>query len=456
MRCPCHALVLVTALTASAWGSELYQWGDAYPLAFAPPAVNDAVDVWPQGAITAVLRANGRMTASGHPSYLSWRDEFNTAFASETTITAIAYSTSHLLALRRNGTVKGFRLSAYGASYGQEDIPADLPPVKAVYAGANESAVLTTDNRLIVWGYFSATLAYVAPGSGVFLNSQAGLVVSPAGAVTIIGDDSNAFVQNIPDGLVPAQMRYSEGAGGGGGISSTGAALAWGNSSSLLYLTPDTSVSTNSIWSLGLNWGTACNDPDSGAVLSSWVTWGSATYKQDLPGTLPPRPIQIRSLNRTVVAISNRPPGSATSSALSIAELMPVGTLVGTVSATDPETGDTITYSLPAGQGANAQFAVSGNTIRTAVALDATQSLTRSIVVRASDTIGASSDTSLTVTLIPNPSARAALAQQQLALAVALSQNDGGSSGCGRGATLGLVIAGLGILLVSRRRTDQR
>jgi hypothetical protein len=55
-----------------------------------------------------------------------------------------------------------------------------------------------------------------------------------------------------------------------------------------------------------------------------------------------------------------------------VAENLPSGTAIGTLSSTDPNTGDTFTYSLVAGDGStdNAQFAISGNTLQTTAALN--------------------------------------------------------------------------------------
>ena len=59
-------------------------------------------------------------------------------------------------------------------------------------------------------------------------------------------------------------------------------------------------------------------------------------------------------------------------SSTSIAENSAIGTAVGTLSATDPDSGDTFTYSLVSGSGDtdNASFTVDGTSLKTAVALD--------------------------------------------------------------------------------------
>jgi uncharacterized repeat protein (TIGR01451 family) len=71
----------------------------------------------------------------------------------------------------------------------------------------------------------------------------------------------------------------------------------------------------------------------------------------------------------------------------SVAENQPSGTLVGSFSTADPDTGDTFTYSLVSGTGANdnASFTIAGNHLRTAASFDYETKNSYSIRVRTTD-----------------------------------------------------------------------
>ncbi len=64
----------------------------------------------------------------------------------------------------------------------------------------------------------------------------------------------------------------------------------------------------------------------------------------------------------------NEQPTDISLSNNSVAENQPTGTAVGTLSTTDPDTGNTFTYSLVSGTGStdNGSFTISGNTLQTA------------------------------------------------------------------------------------------
>ncbi|MCL4559166.1 MAG: sortase [Chloroflexi bacterium] len=81
------------------------------------------------------------------------------------------------------------------------------------------------------------------------------------------------------------------------------------------------------------------------------------------------------------------PPTDITFTPASLDENRPVGTLAGTLSATDPDVGDTFTYSLVSGDGSadNADFAISGNTLVTHSVLDYETKSTYSVRLRVTD-----------------------------------------------------------------------
>ena len=84
-----------------------------------------------------------------------------------------------------------------------------------------------------------------------------------------------------------------------------------------------------------------------------------------------------------------------------VAENRPAGTIVGTLTATDPDAGDEHAFALVAGAGAtdNGSFAVSGATLRTAASLDHEATPTLSIRVRATDALGLTIEKQLSVTV---------------------------------------------------------
>jgi hypothetical protein len=102
----------------------------------------------------------------------------------------------------------------------------------------------------------------------------------------------------------------------------------------------------------------------------------------------------------TVTAVNDTP----TSLALAgntVAENKVAGTGVGTLSATDPDTADILTFSLVAGVGDtdNALFQVIGNELRTAAVLDFETKLSYSIRVRVTDAGGLTQEEVFTITV---------------------------------------------------------
>jgi len=85
----------------------------------------------------------------------------------------------------------------------------------------------------------------------------------------------------------------------------------------------------------------------------------------------------------------------------SVDENQPSGTGVGTLSTTDPDSGDTHTYKLVAGSGDtdNASFQINGSTLETAAALDYEQGATRSVRVETDDGNGGTFEEEFTITV---------------------------------------------------------
>jgi len=86
----------------------------------------------------------------------------------------------------------------------------------------------------------------------------------------------------------------------------------------------------------------------------------------------------------------NEAPRTLRISSSSVDENQPAGTEVGVLSATDPDDGDTLAYTLVAGAGAadNASFAINGDRLQTAASFDFEAKPTYDIRVRATDLAG--------------------------------------------------------------------
>jgi len=102
------------------------------------------------------------------------------------------------------------------------------------------------------------------------------------------------------------------------------------------------------------------------------------------------------------VTNTNDPPTDLTLTPAQVAENLPPGTTVGTLSTTDPDPGDSFTYSLVSGEGStdNGSFSIpSGNTLRAAVSFDYEAKSSYSIRVRTTDSGGLTKDKAFTVTI---------------------------------------------------------
>ncbi|MBL8813567.1 MAG: cadherin domain-containing protein, partial [Planctomycetaceae bacterium] len=95
--------------------------------------------------------------------------------------------------------------------------------------------------------------------------------------------------------------------------------------------------------------------------------------------------------NPTAISLSNA----------SVKENLPAGTTVGTLSASDPDAGETISYSLVAGTGStyNGSFTISGSTLKTAATFNYELKNSYSIRVRATDHAGLTVDQVFTISV---------------------------------------------------------
>jgi gliding motility-associated-like protein len=114
----------------------------------------------------------------------------------------------------------------------------------------------------------------------------------------------------------------------------------------------------------------------------------------------------------------NEAPTDISLSASSIAENNAANATVGTLSSTDPDAGDTHTYSLVSGTGSadNASFNISGNSLRATNALDFETKSSYSIRIRTTDAGGLTFDKVFTVTVTNANEAPTNISSTQLAI----------------------------------------
>jgi len=104
----------------------------------------------------------------------------------------------------------------------------------------------------------------------------------------------------------------------------------------------------------------------------------------------------------TLVVGANAAPTDLALSSTSVAENAAVGTTVGSLTTTDPDAGDTFTYSLVSGTGStdNDSFTITGSTIKTATVLDVQTKDSYNIRVRSTDAAGLFTEKALTIRVI--------------------------------------------------------
>src|SRR4029079_9452233 len=102
-----------------------------------------------------------------------------------------------------------------------------------------------------------------------------------------------------------------------------------------------------------------------------------------------------------VLSINSAPTDLAVSPS-SVQENQPIGTTVGTFATTDPDAGNTFTYTLVSGTGStdNGSFTIVGDTLKTNAVFDYETKNSSSIRVRTTDQGGLSFEKALTITIL--------------------------------------------------------
>ena len=112
-------------------------------------------------------------------------------------------------------------------------------------------------------------------------------------------------------------------------------------------------------------------------------------------------PLNAHSGNTDIMVVkttSNQIPTNITLSASSVTENQPAGTTVGSFTTTDPDAGDTFTYSFCEGAD-DASFTIAGNVLKTAAVFDYETKNSYSICVRSTDSGSLHFDKTFTITV---------------------------------------------------------
>ncbi|TQM54609.1 beta strand repeat-containing protein [Humibacillus xanthopallidus] len=134
------------------------------------------------------------------------------------------------------------------------------------------------------------------------------------------------------------------------------------------------------------------------AVLCTLTIDGSKIHDTD---TVDPPDEMVADVTVEFTVAANSAPTDLALSAATVAENQPSGTAVGTFSSTDPDPGDTFTYTLDAGPGDtdNGSFTIVGDKLRTAASFDFEAKASYSINVRTTDSAGNVFEKSFVITV---------------------------------------------------------
>ena len=140
---------------------------------------------------------------------------------------------------------------------------------------------------------------------------------------------------------------------------------------------------------------------DSTCTVTYTPTTGTANHTLKATYAGDTAPIQFASSSGTDSLAINSAPTDISLTPSSVAENQPSGTTVGTLSTTDPNAGNTFTYSLVGGTGStdNASFTISGTQVLTAASFDFEAKSSYSIRVRTTDQGGLTFEKALTITV---------------------------------------------------------
>ncbi|MBX3422329.1 MAG: hypothetical protein KF752_12320 [Pirellulaceae bacterium] len=182
--------------------------------------------------------------------------------------------------------------------------------------------------------------------------------------------------------------------------------LSSGSSTASLTLLPSVLASTHLSFSLGLPTGAANENGvyTAGSVTGTTAQIQNGVYSVENWTTFTAAGAQAIPPNAvfTVQSSGNSPPSGLALSNSTIAENAGSNAVVGSFTTTDPDLGNTFTYSLVSGIGSadNASFNISGNQLRATNSLDFETKSSYSIRVRTTDQSGLTFDRPFTIQVI--------------------------------------------------------
>jgi Bacterial Ig-like domain (group 1)/Putative Ig domain/WD40-like Beta Propeller Repeat len=144
----------------------------------------------------------------------------------------------------------------------------------------------------------------------------------------------------------------------------------------------------------------------SGQLLTNTVFTGTTTQTYSITVTATDSPAGLSSSQTFTITVNptTSTPTNITLSNTTITTDEPIGTTVGTITSTDPNVGQTVTYTLSGPAAGDFAIDSAGNLITTTV-FTGTTTQTYSITVIATDSLGLSSSQTFTITVNPTTSA---------------------------------------------------
>jgi RHS repeat-associated protein len=147
-------------------------------------------------------------------------------------------------------------------------------------------------------------------------------------------------------------------------------------------------------------WKTATTDTSatySGTVGHTYAFYSIATDGVGRTQANPSEPISTQ----LIAAITNQPPSQPVLNPSQIAENVAIGSTIGKLTATDPDTGDTLTYNLTTGTGStnNDLFEIVGDELKLKISPDYETKPNYSVRVKVTDQAGLSSEQTFTISV---------------------------------------------------------
>jgi alpha-tubulin suppressor-like RCC1 family protein len=317
-----HGIALKQNGTVTAWGENPH--GELEP----PLGLNDVIAVSAGGFQSLALRGDGTVVGWGsNYNGRAWVDSSVPAGLRE--VMAISCGRIHSLALKSDGTVVAWGLDIDG----HLDVPAGLSDVVAIDAGGFHSVALKSDGSVVAWGSNSHGQ------SAIPVSAQSGVSLISAGIHHTL-----AFRPDPADPVIVSNYRI---------VASPGVAISHqvlvdhGGAAALEYS------------AVGLPEGLTI-DPSSGLISGSVAEPTRRAIRirvETAAGTL--------EQAAWIEVSEGGPPTSLALTPSSVLENSPPGTVVGTLSATDPDAGDSHTFEWVDGPGAedNRLFRIEGNQV---------------------------------------------------------------------------------------------